>query len=89
MNEILQAHKRKIVAIASGVDGIMSAHLQIPAWNERYPATLSATILTQKLRQDLGFSGLMVTDALVMGAITNHYGSNLTICPKILQGRSP
>lgn len=63
-------------AIASGVDSIMSAHLLIPAWDEQYPATLSAKILTQKLRQELGFTGLIVTDALVMGAIAKHYGSN-------------
>jgi beta-glucosidase len=63
-------------AIASGVDSIMSAHLLIPAWDEQYPATLSRKILTQKLRQELGFTGLIVTDALVMGAITQHYGSN-------------
>lgn len=63
-------------AIAAGVDSIMSAHLQIRAWDEQYPATLSPKILTQKLRQELGFTGLIVTDALVMGAITQHYGSH-------------
>jgi len=63
-------------AIAAGVDSIMSAHLQIPAWDEQYPATLSPKILTGKLRQELGFTGLIVTDALVMGAITKHYGGN-------------
>jgi beta-glucosidase len=63
-------------AIAAGVDAVMSAHLQIPAWDAEYPATLSHRILTQALRQQLGFEGLIVTDALVMGAITNRYGPN-------------
>lgn len=61
-------------AIAASVDGIMSAHLQIPALDPNLPATLSPRILTQTLRQDLGFEGLIVTDALVMGAIANRYG---------------
>lgn len=61
-------------AIAAGVDAIMTAHLQVPALDPQYPATLSAPILTQLLRQELGFGGLVVTDALVMGAITQHYG---------------
>lgn len=62
-------------AIAAGVDGIMSAHLKIPVWDARYPATLSQRILTGELRQRLGFEGLIVTDALVMGAIANQYGT--------------
>jgi beta-glucosidase len=63
-------------AIASGVDGIMSAHLIIKNWDRRLPATLSYEILTGELRNTLGFSGLIVTDALVMGAIANRYGAN-------------
>ena len=63
-------------AIAAGVDTVMSAHLSIPAWDRQLPATLSPKILTGKLRQELGFSGLITTDALVMGAIANAYGAN-------------
>ena len=63
-------------AIAAGVDAVMSAHLQIPALDPDFPATLSHRILTQELRQSLGFDGLIVTDALVMGAIANRYGAN-------------
>lgn len=62
-------------AIAAGVDSIMSAHLLIPSWDAQYPATLSPQILTGKLRQELGFEGLIVTDALIMGGITNNYGT--------------
>ena len=64
-------------AIAAGVDAVMSAHLLIPSWDAEQPATLSELILTQQLRLELGFEGLIVTDALVMGAITNHYGANV------------
>lgn len=63
-------------AIAAGVDAVMSAHLLIPGWDAERPATLSSQILTQQLRQNIGFEGLIVTDALVMGAIANRYGAN-------------
>ncbi|HEY9845976.1 MAG TPA: glycoside hydrolase family 3 N-terminal domain-containing protein, partial [Candidatus Caenarcaniphilales bacterium] len=63
-------------AIAAGVDAVMSAHLQIPALDPDYPATLSYRILTQQLRYTMGFQRLVVTDALVMGAIANQYGPN-------------
>ena len=69
-----------VEAIAAGVDAVMSAHLLIPAWDAEFPATLSRKILIGKLRQELGFQGLIVTDALVMGAIANFdrrgYGAN-------------
>ena len=61
-------------AIAAEVDAIMTAHLQVPALDDQYPATLSPAILTGLLRQNLGFAGLVVTDALIMGAIAKHYG---------------
>ena len=58
-------------AIAEGVDSIMTAHLSIPAWDEK-PATLSYKIITETLRKQLGFTGLVVTDALIMGGITKY-----------------
>ncbi|MEG3986915.1 glycoside hydrolase family 3 N-terminal domain-containing protein [Microcoleus sp. S28C3] len=65
-----------VEAMAAGVDAVMSAHLLIPAWDAQFPATLSRKILIGKLREELGFEGLIVTDALVMGAIANKYGAN-------------
>ncbi len=56
-------------SIAQGVDAVMSAHILVPAWDDVFPATLSSTALTQQLRFNLGFQGLVVTDALVMGAL--------------------
>lgn len=61
-------------AIAAGVDAVMTAHLRVPALDPQFPATLSKATLTDLLRRSLGFDGLVVTDALVMGAITDHYG---------------
>jgi beta-glucosidase len=62
-------------AIAAGVDSIMTAHLLLPELDDRDPATLSAPILTDLLRRDLGYEGLIVTDALVMQAIAARYGA--------------
>ena len=54
-------------AIASGVDSIMTAHLAVPALEpENEPATVSHNILTGVLREELGFHGLIVTDAMDM-----------------------
>lgn len=63
-----------LAAIAAGVDSVMTAHLQIPALDSQYPATLSRQILTNLLRQQMGYGGLIVTDALMMGAIVANYG---------------
>ncbi len=62
-------------AIAAGVASVMTAHLLLPELDPERPATLSAAVLTGLLRHDLGFGGLVVTDALVMEAITAHHGA--------------
>jgi beta-N-acetylhexosaminidase len=63
-------------AIASGVDAIMSAHIAVPAIDDSgLPSTLSPKILTGILRDDLGFQGIVVTDALDMGGIVNGFGA--------------
>ncbi|MBB6568274.1 beta-N-acetylhexosaminidase [Kribbella sandramycini] len=57
-------------AIAAGADVIMSAHIVFSAYDDQ-PATLSRRILTGLLRAELGFGGVITTDALEMQAITN------------------
>jgi beta-glucosidase len=59
-------------AIAAGVDSVMTAHLLIEAWDNKLPATLSQNIVTEILRKRLEFSGLVITDALIMGGITKY-----------------
>jgi beta-N-acetylhexosaminidase len=63
-------------AIAEGVDAIMTAHVQVPGvlGVGAPPATLSPEFLTGLLRDDLGFRGILFTDALTMRAITDMYG---------------
>lgn len=64
-------------AVRAGVDAVMSGHLAVPALTgpDGPPATLSAAILDTLLRGQLAFRGLVVTDALNMGAIVSRYGA--------------
>jgi len=63
-------------AIEAGVEAIMTAHLYIPVLEpeEGLPATLSPRIMTDLLRKQMGFKGLIVTDALEMRGITGYFG---------------
>ncbi len=60
-------------AIAAGVQAIMTAHIVVPALDS-VPATLSRRIVNDLLRDELGFGGLVVTDALEMQAIRGTVG---------------
>ena len=72
--------------IDAGAEMIMTAHIQFPAIEKRtytsistgeeitLPATLSPAIVTDLLRGELGFDGVVVTDALEMDAIREHFG---------------
>lgn len=61
--------------IDAGVKSIMSAHIAFPAigTNPRLPATLDPRFITHILQDSLGFDGLIVTDALEMRGIANHF----------------
>lgn len=61
-------------AVEMGVPAVMSAHILFPALDSDHPATLSRPILTGLLREEMGFSGLIFTDAMDMMAITSAYG---------------
>ncbi|MFB7658008.1 MULTISPECIES: glycoside hydrolase family 3 protein [unclassified Streptomyces] len=61
-------------ALAAGVRAVMSGHLLVPAYDPDLPATLSRRILRDLLRDELGFDGLVVSDAIEMGAVTRRYG---------------
>ncbi|MFI6501340.1 glycoside hydrolase family 3 protein [Nonomuraea typhae] len=60
-------------AIAAGVQAVMCGHLLVPALDPELPATLSRTILTGLLREELGFDGMLVTDAIEMKAVAARY----------------
>ena len=62
--------------IEAGAQMIMTAHIAAPkVTGDDLPATLSSVILQDKLRGELGFKGIIVTDAMDMGAITTQFGN--------------
>ena len=73
-------------AIGAGVDFIMAGHIKTPqATTDGMPATLSAE-MTQLLRKELNFDGILITDAMNMGAITEEYGAEESVVLAIQAG---
>ncbi|MCP3029601.1 glycoside hydrolase family 3 protein [Halobacillus sp. A5] len=74
-------------AMEADIDAIMTAHVTFPKIDDTtvtskqdgtevtLPATLSPKVLTGLMREEMGYDGLIITDALNMGAITDHFGS--------------
>ncbi len=60
-------------AIEAGVASIMTAHVFVPALDEKLPATLSSHVVKDLLRDELGFEGVIFSDDLEMKAIANHH----------------
>ena len=66
-------------AIEAGADSVMVAHVTVPALDPdaNHVATTSSTVVTKLLKQQLGFKGIVVTDALDMGALTRLYANDI------------
>ncbi len=63
-------------AIDAGVDSVMTGHIAVPALAApELPSTLSSAILTDLLKKDLGFKGIVVTDALEMAGIAKGFST--------------
>ncbi|HEY8499812.1 MAG TPA: glycoside hydrolase family 3 protein [Clostridia bacterium] len=76
-----------ISGIEAGADCVMAAHILTPnIKGENVPATLKHEILTGILRNELGFNGLIITDAMNMGAITRFYKSDEAAVKAIIAG---
>jgi beta-N-acetylhexosaminidase len=76
--EVIRASKQRMqkvelppfkAAIAAGVKAIMTGHSIYPSYDDKFPTTLSQKILTGLLRNELGFEGVIVSDAIGMAAI--------------------
>ncbi|HSC25419.1 MAG TPA: glycoside hydrolase family 3 N-terminal domain-containing protein [Candidatus Babeliales bacterium] len=81
--------------IAAEIPAIMIGHLEVPAFEtiKDVPSSLSKRIVTDLLQKKLGFTGLIITDALDMHGVTNHYyngqaelhallaGNDILLCP--------
>src|SRR6266852_1121459 len=75
-------------AISSGASSIMTGHLNVPSLepDPNTPATLSQNILTGLLRDEMGYQGLIVTDAMDMGGITVRYAPGEAAVRAIVAG---
>ncbi|GGD41307.1 beta-N-acetylglucosaminidase [Muriicola marianensis] len=74
--------------IKEGVSGVMVAHLNVTALEleEKRPSSLSKNIISQTLKQELGFQGLVLTDALNMKGVTNFAGEDNAALQAFLAG---
>jgi len=75
-------------AVKAGVDMIMTAHIYVPALEETpgVPATLSRSILTDLLRTEMRYDGVIITDAMGMGGIKNNFTEKYAIVSAINAG---
>jgi beta-N-acetylhexosaminidase len=63
-------------AVQAGADSVMTAHMSVPAYEpEPIPATVSRRILTGIIREQMGFRGLIVTDAMDMQGLAKQFSS--------------
>src|SRR6185437_16972808 len=63
-----------VATIEAGVRAVMPGHLRVPGLTGDLPASLSAAALTGLLRGELGFTGVIVSDALEMRAVSGPFG---------------
>ncbi len=73
--------------IESGADFVMVGHISVPEIEEDgRPAVFSRVLVTDILRKQLGFEGIIITDAMNMGAVTESYGSGEAAVEALLAG---
>ena len=86
LDDLYQTELKPFIKLSKVVDMIMTAHISLPKIETQtikskkdgkeifLPATLSKTILTDLLRKEIGFNGVIITDAMNMKAISDHIG---------------
>lgn len=71
-DELWQKHVSAFVpSVSAGVFGVMNSHVVYPALDEENPASFSPKVLKNLLRDKMGFTGVIATDGLDMGAVNN------------------
>jgi beta-N-acetylhexosaminidase len=61
-------------AIKHGADAVMVTHIVLTKFDRKYPASMSPVVIGNLLRDRLNFKGVVITDDLTMGAVTDHFG---------------
>ncbi|HUE77924.1 MAG TPA: glycoside hydrolase family 3 N-terminal domain-containing protein [Longimicrobiales bacterium] len=74
-------------AIEAGVDGVMTAHIAVTGvlGPDAPPATLSRHFMTGVLREEMGFGGLLYTDAMTMGGVVEEYGGGAEVLIRAIE----
>lgn len=74
--------------IQEGLHSVMVAHLEIPALEEQrhLPSTLSKNIVTHLLQDEMGFKGLIITDALEMQGVSDHFDPGVSELKALMAG---
>lgn len=73
-------------AINNGADAVMVAHLLMPKLDADHPASFSKAVITDLLRKEMGFNGVVFTDDMTMGAITQNYDIGQAAVESVLAG---
>jgi len=74
-----------MAGIEAGADMVMTGHIIVPEIDD-LPATLSKTLITDILRNELGFEGVVITDSLIMNAISKHFDDEFIAVTAISAG---
>lgn len=72
--------------IGENIEMIMISHATVKEIDSEYPAALSRAVITGLLREEMGYDGVVITDALRMRAVTEEYGSGKAAVLSILAG---
>ncbi|MBT2655602.1 beta-N-acetylhexosaminidase [Bacillus sp. ISL-18] len=73
-------------AIDNGADVVMVAHILLPKLDAHYPASMSKVIITDILRKQLNFNGVVITDDMTMKAIADHFNMGAAAVDSINAG---
>lgn len=73
-------------AIKNNADAVMIAHILLPKIDSNNPATFSKTVITDILRNELNFNGIVITDDMEMGAISKNYNIEDASVESIIAG---
>lgn len=82
----LELEPYRALVKADRADAVMTAHVFHRGLDAEHPATLSKKVIGETLRKEIGFDGVIFTDDLQMGAITQHYGFEKSVELAILAG---
>lgn len=75
-----------LAGISADADFVMAAHIKAPNAAGDLPASMNPQLLQDELRGNLAFDGVVITDAMNMGAIVNEYGSGQAAVNAVLAG---